>query len=551
MKKKIVFDKQATKSLLKGVETLANAVGTTLGPYGRTVILDQENSIPVATKDGVTVAKHIILKDPVEDIGAQLVKQASIKTANGAGDGTTTSTVLAYTLFKDWVSESEVRENSERESRLNPVFVKKGIEMAKNKAVQYIKSKSLEITTEDQLRQIATISGNNDPEIGEIVATALDHVGRDGIVTVEESRTSETYLESVEGMQFNRGYKSPYFVTDNKTMTGILNDPYILITEDRLTQAKDLLPLLEACSAQNKPLLIIADDIDHEALSTLVVNKMKGIISVIAVKAPEFGDRKKDALSDIATLTGGEVVSKEKGMKLARFNAEWLGRARKVVVGKEDTTIVDGKGSTEAIEEKVEDIKNLIDLATAPFEIEKLHERLGRLVGGVSVIHVGGYTEAEMKEKKDRVEDALHATRAAIEEGILPGGGTALAKISTLMDEERNDEMFGSFDEKLGYSILLNALKAPLRSILKNAYGEKYNKYFDVVENKDFWTGYDLREHSLVNTTEVGLIDPAKVTRLALENAVSVVGTLITTEAIVFDDPDSKEETNTNDLLLG
>ena len=487
MSNQIKFSEEAREQLLAGVEKLANAVTATMGPNGRNVIIEQSQGMPVSTKDGVTVAKAIDLEDVMENIGAQLVKQASIKTADQAGDGTTTSTLLASALLKRGMSAISDKE-------CNAVQVKKGIESAAQQV-------------------------------------AMDKVGRDGVVTIEESRTGETYLEVVEGMQFNRGYKSPYFVTDNNTMTAVLNKPLVLIVDKRITAAKDLLPILEACSSKNKSLLIISDDIDGEALSTLVVNKMRGILQVVAVKAPEFGDRKKAMMEDIAILTGGTVVSPEKGMRLDKFNSDWLGSARKVVIGKEETTIVDGKGETEKLEERLEEIKSLVDNSKSPFEIETLQDRLGRLIGGIAVVHVGGHSEVEMKEKKDRIEDALHATKAALEEGILPGGGTALYRAAQSLSEDESETDFGK-----GRRILANSILEPLQTILKNA---GYNAHgliqvMNMIDDEDsFWMGYDLSQSSIVNMLEEGIIDPAKVTRLALENAVSVAGTVMVTEAVV------------------
>ncbi len=394
----------------------------------------------------------------------------------------------------------------------------------------------LEITDENQLRQVATISANNDPEVGELIAAAMDKVGRDGVVTIEESRTGETYLETVEGMQFNRGYKSIYFVTDNNTMTAALSNPLVLIADKKITAAKELLPILEACSAQNKALLIIADDIDGEALSTLVVNKMRGILQVVAVKAPEFGDRKKAMLEDIATLTGGQVVSTEKGMRLDKFNPDWLGSARKVTIGKEETTIVDGKGAAEAIEARVDEIKALIDNAKSPFEKETLQDRLGRLIGGVAIVYVGGQSELEMKEKKDRVEDALHATKAALQEGILPGGGTALLNAAEYLHANKTVVSFTNTSAELGYTILLQAINKPFFKILSNAgYEQGYSEDImnEVLNSDNFWQGFNLRTEEYVDMFEEGIIDPAKVTRLALENAASIAGTMLTTECVV------------------
>jgi len=524
MSNQIKFSEEAREQLLAGVEKLANAVTATMGPNGRNVIIEQSQGMPVSTKDGVTVAKAIDLEDVMENIGAQLVKQASIKTADQAGDGTTTSTLLASALLKRGMSAISDKE-------CNAVQVKKGIESAAQQVVAFLDEESVEITDEEQLKQVATISANNDDEVGKLISAAMDKVGRDGVVTIEESRTGETYLEVVEGMQFNRGYRSPYFVTDNNTMTAVLNKPLVLIVDKRITAAKDLLPILEACSSKNKSLLIISDDIDGEALSTLVVNKMRGILQVVAVKAPEFGDRKKAMMEDIAILTGGTVVSPEKGMRLDKFNSDWLGSARKVVIGKEETTIVDGKGETEKLEERLEEIKSLVDNSKSPFEIETLQDRLGRLIGGIAVVHVGGHSEVEMKEKKDRIEDALHATKAALEEGILPGGGTALYRAAQSLSEDESETDFGK-----GRRILANSILEPLQTILKNA---GYNAHgliqvMNMIDDEDnFWMGYDLSQSSIVNMLEEGIIDPAKVTRLALENAVSVAGTVMVTEAVV------------------
>ena len=524
MSNQIKFSSEAREQLLAGVEKLADAVTATMGPNGRNVIIEQSQGMPVSTKDGVTVAKAIDLENVMENIGAQLVKQASIRTADQAGDGTTTSTLLAASILRrgmDAIADKEA----------NAVEIKKGIEEAAKEVIQYIEDMSVEITDEEQLKQVATISANNDQEVGELIAASMDKVGRDGVVTIEESRTGETYLEVVEGMQFNRGYKSPYFVTDNNSMSAVLNNPLVLITDKKVTAAKELLPILEACSSQNKSLLIIADDIDGEALSTLVVNKMRGILQVVAVKAPEFGDRKKAMLEDIAILTGGTVVSTEKGMRLDKFNSEWLGNARKITVGKDETTIVDGKGEAEAIEQRVEEIKSLIDNSKSPYEIEILQDRLGRLIGGVAIVHVGGHSEIEMKEKKDRIEDALHATKAALEEGILPGGGTALYRAAMTINNGKDGT-----DRAKGHTILFNSIMEPLQTILKNA-GYNAHSLIQVMnmidDEEDFWMGYDLSECAMTNMLGEGIIDPAKVTRLALENAVSVAGTVMITEAVV------------------
>src|SRR5210317_704036 len=462
MSKKITFSKDARNKLADGVDKLANAVTATLGPSGRNVIIEQDMGMPVSTKDGVTVAKAIGLKDKVENLGAQIVKQASIKTAEQAGDGTTTSTLLAQSILTEGLNRMKQGSNA--------VDIKRGIDEALKHVVGYLEIESKEITNEEQLKQIATISANNDTEVGELISTAMDKVGQDGVVTIEESKTGETYLETVEGMQFNRGYKSPYFVTDNNSMTAVLQNPLILITDKRLNSVKELLPILEGVSQQNKSLLVIADDIDGEALSTMVVNKMRGILPVVAIKAPEFGDRKKAMLEDIAVLTGGQVVSSEKGMRLDKFQSEWLGKANKVTVSKDTCTIIDAKGSEESITQRVEEIKTQIDNSDSTFDKEKFQERLAAFIGGVAIVHVGGNTEVEMKEKKDRVEDALHATKAALEEGILPGGGVALLKaaqwLADTLINPTEDPIEG--DKLTGYDIVVNACEQPFFKIMDN-----------------------------------------------------------------------------------
>lgn len=527
MSKQIVFSKEARENLLQGVKKLSDAVTATLGPNGRNVLINQGAQGIQSTKDGVTVAKSISLKDPIEDTGAQIVKQASIKTADMAGDGTTTSTLLAAAILERGMNAIESK-------GANAVEVKRGIEEAAKEVLAYIKDKSVDISDEKQLHQVATISANSDEEVGKLITAALDRVGHDGVVTVEESRTGETSLETVEGMQFDRGYKSPYFVTDNNTMTAVMNKPLILITEDRVTTAKQFLPILEACSQQSRGLVVIADDIDGEALSTLVVNKMRGILNAVAIKAPDFGDKKKASLEDIAILTGGTVVSKEKGMRLDKFDPSWLGEARKVTVTKEATTIIDGKGTEEALVSRLEELKSQIDASSSPYEKEQLQNRLGRLIGGIAIIHVGGHTEIEMKEKKDRVDDALHATKAAIQEGILPGGGIALYKAAMAINNGQSDT-----DNAMGHSILFNSIMEPLQTILKNA-GYNADSLIQVMnmidDEDDFWYGYNLSKCLVVNMLDEGIIDPAKVTRLALENAVSVAGTLILTECVMVEE---------------
>ena len=536
MSKKITFANPARIELSNGVNKLANAVTATLGPSGRNVIIEQDMGNPVSTKDGVTVAKSIVLEDKIQNIGAQIVKQAAIKTADFAGDGTTTSTLLAQSILEEGLERLNAGSNA--------VEIKKGIDAATNKVTEYLVEYSKEITDEAQLKQIATISANNDTEVGELISTAMDKVGRDGVVTIEESKTGDTYLETVEGMQFDRGYKSPYFVTDNNSMTSILKEPFVLIVDKRLNQVKELLPILEAVSQQNKSLLIIADDIDGEALSTLVVNKMRGILACAAVKAPEFGDRKKAVMEDIAILTGGQVVSSEKGMRLDKFDTAWLGKANKATISKELTTIIDAKGDEEKITQKVEEIKTQIDESTSPFEKENLQNRLAKFIGGVAIVHVGGHTEIEMKEKKDRVEDALHATKAALEEGILPGGGIALLNAAMAITHQLADDSL-SEDISLGYDIIINACERPFFKILENAGLPKdtiYNIEKDIKDSGDQWNGYNPRIDEVVNMFEAGIIDPTKVTRLALENAASVAVTLLITEAVVSKNKEDKDD---------
>lgn len=534
MSKKIIFSKEARNELAYGVSQLADAVTATLGPSGRNVIIEQSSGNPISTKDGVTVAKSIELEDKVQNIGAQIVKQAAIKTAEQAGDGTTTSTLLAQTIL------SEGLELLQKGS--NAVDIKRGIDRAVKDTVDYLVEQSKDITDEEQLKQIATISANNDIEIGELISTAMDKVGSDGVVTVEESKTGETYLETVEGMQFSRGFKSPYFVTDNATMTAVLQNPFVLITDKRLNSVKELLPILEAVSSAGKSLLVIADDIDGEALSTMVVNKMRGILPVVCVKAPDFGDRKKAMLDDIAILTGGQVISQEKGMRLDKFQIEWLGRASKATVTKDTTTIIDALGEEESINNRVEDIKTLIEDTTSPYEKETLQDRLAKFLGGVAMVHVGGFTEVEMKEKKDRVDDALHATKAALEEGILPGGGIALLNASLALTDS-----LGGIDPEFqtGYNIVISAIERPFFKILENAGFEQeyiYDIEQSIKESGDNWIGYNPRTEQIVNMFEEGIIDPTKVTRLALENAASVSGTMLLTEAVVSNIKEDKPD---------
>ena len=529
MSKVIEFGPEARKQLVAGIDKLADAVVATLGPNGRNVVIANNNGYPQSTKDGVTVAKSISLRDNIEEVGASMVKQAAIKTADGAGDGTTTSTLLAREMVKAGLSYLN--------NGANAVEIKRGIDKAVQQVTYLLRSNAEDISSEDQLEQVATISANNDSEVGKLVATAMKKVGREGAVTIEESKSGDTYLETVEGIQFDRGYKSPYFVTNNGTMSAILDKPYILIADQRFTTVKELLPVLEGVSSTGRSLLIIAEDIDNEALATLIVNKMRGTLSVCAVKAPDFGDRRKLILEDIAVLTGGEVFSKEKGMKLDKFSWDWFGEARTVTVTKESTTIIDGKGESERIEARIDALQQQIEQAATPFEVEKLQERLAKFVGGVAIIHVGGNTETEMKEKKDRVDDALQATKAAIEEGIVPGGGSAL--LFAREGIENQDE--------IGPQIVYQACGKPFEQILVNAgYDQVKAKMLamNFVTSETKWEGYNLKTEQVVNMKEAGIIDPAKVTRTALENAASVAGTVLLTECVVVDSPEDKKESN-------
>ena len=534
------FGKELKNSLLDGVQKLNNSVASTLGPAGRTVLIkDQMGEIKV-TKDGVTVARAFKeLEDQTESIGAELAKKVAIKSANEVGDGTTTSTVLATTILEEGIKQ--INDGS------NPVDIKKGIDEATSAVVEELKKLSTEITDDAQIKEVATISGNNDPEIGNLIATALDKVGRDGVVAIEESKTGDTSLEIVEGMQFERGYKSPYFVTDNNTMSAVLNDPYILIYDGRITQASELLNVLNKVSGETKPLLIVAEDIDGEALATLIVNKMRGTIDVVAVKAPDFGDRRTMALEDLATVTGGQVISKDKGHKLDKLQplqySELLGRARTVNVTKEKTTVVDGKGTEDAISQKSLEIKVQLDKASSAFEKEKLQDRLGKLVGGVAIINVGGNSEIEIKEKKDRVEDALFATKAALDEGIIVGGGTAFLQAS-----KRLDKMISkNSDVMIGKNIVKQAIQEPFIKILTNAGHDDNDVRFasyNLLNGKgNSWKGLDYKNLEIVDFKELGIIDPKKVTRIALENAASIAGTILTTESVIYEKNEDKEET--------
>jgi len=536
MNKQIEFGSEARKKLINGINKVANAVTATLGPNGRNVIYTEFGEVR-STKDGVSVAKQISdLEDPIENLGVEMIKQASIKTANNAGDGTTTSTLLAQAIINEGLSYID--------KGANAVEIKRGIDSAVKELVSCLREEiSQDITSENQLEQIATISANNDEEVGKLIATAMKKVGREGVVTIEESKTGETYLETVEGMQFDRGYKSHFFVTNNNDMTCTLEDPFILIADKKFVQVKDLLPILEGVSSTGKSLFIIAEDIDGEALSTLIVNKIRGTLKVAAVKAPDFGDRRKLILEDIALMTGGQVFSSEKGMKLDKFSWDWFGKARLVTITKDQTTIVDGKGKQETIESRIEELQNQIDKSVVPFEKEKLQERLAKFIGGVAIIHVGGNSELEMKETKDRVDDALHATKAAIEEGIVPGGGAALLYAREAITKSRielNSDMY------IGKNIVYKACASPFMKILTNAgysEGECYG-LINRLGGDDNWMGYNIKTEMYVNMKEAGIIDPAKVTRNAIENAASVAGTVLLTEAAVVEIDNNKKDTN-------
>jgi chaperonin GroEL len=544
MSKKIEFGAEARKKLVKGIDTLADAVVATLGPNGRNVVYI-ENGMVVSTKDGVSVAKQIgSLEDPIENLGAQMVKQAAVKTSDHAGDGTTTSTLLARELVKGGLTK--LNEGA------NAVEIKRGIDAGVKEVLALLKENSEKISSEEQLQQIATISANNDVEVGKLIARAMEKVGREGVVYIEESKTDETYLEVVEGMQFDRGYKSPYFVTNNNNMSALLQDAYVLIADHRFTQVKELLPILEGVSQKGKSLLIIAEDVDGEALATLIVNKMRGTLQVVAVKAPDFGERRKLILEDIAILTGGTVFDKEKGMKLDKFNWEWFGEAKTVTVSKEKTTIIDGQGTAEAISERVESLTAQLEKAATPFEMEKLQERLSKFVGGVALVHVGGSTETEMKEKKDRVDDALHATQCALEDGIVPGGGAALlhAREGITFAIENSDDF--NYGKKLVHS----ACGKPFEVILKNAgyddqsiYHFKYKVGDFGDKEREIWYGLDVKTETVIDMKEAGIIDPHKVTKNALMNAASIAGTILLTECTIVDTPEDKKESGIDPMM--
>ena len=526
MTKEIKFDVEARESLKKGLDTLADAVKVTLGPAGRNVLLQKQHGAPHITKDGVSVAKEIELDDTFENMGAQLVKEVSQKTADSAGDGTTTATVLAQAISEkgfEFVGNGT-----------NPIYLKRGMDRAVEIVVEELEKQAIVVGSDkDKIKQVATISANNDPSIGDLISTAFEKVGKDGVITVEESKGMETYMEVVDGMQFDKGYLSVHFANNAEKMTSVLDSPLILLYDGRISTMKDILPVLEAVSQQGKSLLIIADDVEGEVLGTLVVNKLRGTLNVCAVKAPAFGDRKKEMMKDIATLTGGTFISSELGYKLEEVGLELLGSCEKVVVGKDSTTIVSGNGSVDAITERVHQIKSQINITTSDYDKEKLQERLAKLSGGVAVLYIGAGSEVELREKKDRVDDALQATRAAIEEGIVEGGGIALLKIQETLGDSPQDES-ESFQQ--GFDIIRECLSSPFNQILKNAGYDPSKIKENLPENK----GFNAKTGQIVNMFDSGIIDPKKVTREAIQNASSVVGMILTTECMVVN---KKEQT--------
>ena len=525
MAKEIHFNTESRENLRKGVDILANAVKVTLGPKGRNVILDKKFGAPTVTKDGVSVAKEIELKEAVENMGAQLVKEVASKTADDAGDGTTTATVLAQAIFNTGIKNVA--------AGANPMDLKRGIDKAVVEVVTNLKSQSKDIKDSSEISQVATVSANNDHEIGKMIANAMDKVGKDGVITVEEAKGTETEVKTVEGMQFDRGYLSPYFVTNSDKMEAELENPYILIYDKKISAMKELLPVLELVSQSGKPLLIIAEDIEGEALATIVVNKIRGALKVAAVKAPGFGDRRKAMLEDIAILTGGTVISEERGYKLESATIDYLGTAEKVNIDKDNTTVVSGAGKKADIDGRVNQIKKQIENTTSEYDKEKLQERLAKLSGGVAILYVGAATEVEMKEKKDRVDDALHATRAAVQEGIVAGGGTAFLRAIESLDKLD----LGNEDQNTGVLIVKTALEAPIRTIVENSGGEGSVVIQKIREGKGDY-GYNAATDSFESMFKAGIIDPTKVSRLALENAASIAGLLITTECVVVDEPE-------------
>jgi len=530
MAKQIVHGEQSRAAILRGVNQLADAVKITLGPKGRNVVLGKAYGSPTITKDGVTVAKEIDLKDSMENMGAQMVREVASKTSDVAGDGTTTATVLAQAIYREGVKTVA--------AGANPMALKRGIDKAVERATVAIKKLSKPVAG-DMIAQVGTISANGDAAIGELIAEAMAKVGKDGVITVEDAKTMETDLEFVEGMQFDRGYLSPYFITDPEKMEAVLDSPVILLSEKKIASMRDLLPILEQVAKLGKPILIIAEDVEGEALATLVVNKLRGTINVAAVKAPGFGDRRKALLEDIAVLTGGKVISEDLGIKLENVKIEDLGRAKKVTIDKDNTTIIDGAGDTDALRARVKTLKTQIEDTSSDYDREKLQERLAKLVGGVAVIRVGAATETELKEKKARVEDAMNATRAAVEEGIVAGGGVALIRAAKVLDKfkvfEKNEdgETIGDEDEQIGVNIIRRALEEPLRQIVQNAGREGAVIVEKVRANKDVNFGYNAATDTFEDLVAAGIIDPAKVTRCALQNAASIAGLMLTTEALI------------------
>jgi chaperonin GroEL len=526
--KELHFDVDARAALKRGVDQLADAVKVTLGPKGRNVVIDKKFGSPTVTKDGVTVAKEIELADPLENMGAQMVKEVATKTSDNAGDGTTTATVLAQAIFREGLKNVT--------AGVNPMALKRGIDKAVNAVVEELKKISVPTAGKKEIAQVGSISANNDKEIGDLIAEAMEKVGKDGVITVEEAKGLETDLETVDGMQFDRGYLSPYFVTDPEKMEAVLEDALILIHDKKISSMKDLLPILEKVAQMGKPLLIIAEDVEGEALATLVVNKLRGTLRVCAVKAPGFGDRRKAMLQDIAILTGGQVISEEVGFKLENAVITDLGKAKRIVVDKDNTTIIDGAGDSKAIEGRIAEIRVAIEKSTSDYDKEKLQERLAKLAGGVAVINVGAATEAEMKEKKARVEDALHATRAAVEEGIVPGGGVAFIRAQKALDNLKLEDS----DEQIGVGIIRRALEEPMRMIVANAGAEGSIVVEKVRSTKDKNFGYNALTDTFEDLVQAGVIDPTKVSRTALQNAASIAGLLLTTEAIVVEKKEEK-----------
>ena len=525
--KELMFNTEARAKLKRGVDALAEAVKVTLGPKGRNVVIDKKFGSPTVTKDGVTVAKEVELSDPIENMGAQMVKEVATKTSDLAGDGTTTATVLAQAIVREGLKNVT--------AGANPMELKRGIERAVEAVVEHLRTMSVPSAGKKEIAQVGSISANNDKEIGNLIADAMEKVGKEGVITVEEAKGLETTLETVDGMQFDRGYLSPYFVTDPEKMEAVLDDAYILIHDKKISAMKELLPVLEKVAQSGRPMLIIAEDVEGEALATLVVNKLRGTLKVVAVKAPGFGDRRKEMLRDIAVLTGGQVISEEVGFKLENATLNDLGRAKRTVVDKDNTTVVDGKGKEGDISGRINEIKAAIDKSTSDYDREKLQERLAKLSGGVAVINVGAATETEMKEKKARVEDALHATRAAVEEGIVPGGGVALLRAQAALEKIRGTE-----DEKIGVEIVRRALEEPIRMIAQNAGAEGSIIVAKVRESKDKNFGYNAATDNYEDLVKSGVIDPTKVTRTALQNAASIAGLLLTTECVVVEKKEEK-----------